>query len=155
LPAGNFDITIASNYTDFGFWGGAARDGTATFSNLDAGDWGLNGYQAELPYTPFGAGIGAVIYLANRGTQIGDITVDWIGLDSTSGSCGVITSIGPTSTLSLGPLIQACLPQAQQESGRLALTITANIPAADGQLNAQYNASGNRAFTLQSDNRDD
>jgi hypothetical protein len=44
------------------------------------------------------------------------------------------------------------LPAEQRQGGRLALTITANVPACDAQLNAQYNVSGDRAFSVASDN---
>jgi len=120
---------------------------------LAAGAWVLNGYQALIPYMPFGTGISQVIYLANRGSQSGEVTVEWIDADGSSGELGVIGTLGATSTMKIGQLIQNALPTAQRASGRLALTVTANVPAADVQMNSQYNVSGNRAFTLHEDNR--
>jgi len=150
LPATSYTVAVTANYTGFG-----VAEGSATFAGTDAGEWVLNGYQALIPYMPYGTTIGQVIYLANRGTQSGDITVDWVGLNGTSGTLGVIANLGAGTTLAIGPLIKNALPAAQQANGRLALTITANVPAADVQTNAQYNASGNRAFSLHKDNADD
>jgi hypothetical protein len=116
------------------------------------GAWVLNGFQAELSYTPFGSNISQVIYLANRGPQSGDITVDYVDQDGNAGSLGVVATLEATSTLAIGPIIRAALPQNLQDFGRLALTITANVPACDVQINAQYNASGNRAYTSARDN---
>ena len=149
LTATSFTVTMV---VDFNGFSGTTGD-TATLSSADAGEWTLNGYQALIPYMPYGSGIGQVIYLANRGTQSGDITVDWVGLNGTSGTLGVIANLGAGTTLSIGPLIKAALPTAQQTNGRLALTVTANVPSGDVQMNSQYNASGNRAFTLHEDNR--
>lgn len=149
LPATSYSVMVTSNYTGFG-----GTEGSAGFT-LDAGEWVLNGFQAELSYTPFGPGIGQVIYLANRGSQAGDVTVDYVAQDGTSGSLGVVATLAETSTLSLGGIIRAALPSALQDFGRLALTITANVPACDAQVNAQYNASGNRAYTSARDNCDE
>lgn len=149
LPATSYTVTVAANFTGFS---GAA--GTTSFT-VDAGAWVLNGFQAQLSYTPFGPNIGQVIYLANRGSQAGDVTVDYVAQDGTSGSLGVVGTLLPTSTLSIGPTIRNLLPQALQDFGRIALTITANVPSCDAQVNAQYNASGNRAYTSARDNCDE
>jgi hypothetical protein len=155
LPAGAFEVAIVVNYSDFGMWDGTERTGSTTFGAMSAGLWALNGYQAEVPYMPYGTGISQVIYLANRGAQSGDITVDYIDRAGNSETLGVVATINPSSTLSIGNAIAAALPANLRAGGRLALTITANIPAKDGQLNSQYNVSGNRAFTLHDDNRPD
>lgn len=148
LSDGSFSVSITVNFTGF-----STTAGTVAFNSLTAGSWTLNGYQSEIPYMPFGSSITQIIYLANRGSQSGEVTVDWIDKDGTSGSLGVIATLGAGTTLAIGPLIKDALPAAQQAGGRLALTVIANVPAADVQMNSQYNVSGNRAFTLHSDNR--
>jgi hypothetical protein len=147
LPASTIGVEVTTNFTGFG-----TTKGAVVFA-LSGGAWTLNGYQAFIPYMPYGSGITQVIYLANRGTTVGDITVEWVDKDGTSGTLGVIASLGAVTTMAIGPIIKAALPAAQQASGRLALTVTANVPAADVQMNSQYNVSGNRAFTLHEDNR--
>ena len=149
LPVGAFTASVIVNFTGIG----AAAGTTAGLSGAAAGAWTLNGYQALIPYMPYGVGISQVIYLANRGIKAGDVTVEWIDKDGTSGSLGIIGILGAGTTMKIGQLIQNALPMAQQTSGRLALTVTANVPAQDVQMNSQYNVSGNRAFTLHEDNR--
>jgi len=146
LPAGAFASTHVLN-----FEGSGGTANSITVVNVPLGEWSLNGFQAEVAYMPFGTGIGQVIYLANRGSQTGSITVEWIDQNGASGSFD-IGAIAAGSTRAIGPAIQAGLPEAQQEGGRLALTIIANVPACDAQLNAQYNAGGDRAFSVANNN---
>jgi len=147
LPQTSFISSHVLNYTGIG-----AVDSFITVSGVNLGKWVLNGFQSLLSYTPYGTGISQVIYLANRGLQSGDVTVDYVAGDGTSGSLGVVGTLAATSTLSIGPAIKALLPAALQNAGRLALTVTANVPACDAQINAQYNAGGNRAYTSSRDN---
>jgi hypothetical protein len=145
LPATSYSASTVVAYDDVEFANGA--DGTLTVSGIDLGAWALNGFQAEVAYMPFGTGIGQVIYFANRSTQDGEISVDWIDQNQNSGSFTIGDSLAG-SMRAIGPAIQAGLPAAQQNGGRIGLTITVNVPACDGQLNAQYNVSGDRAFSV-------
>ena len=147
LPAGAFAASVTVNFTGIG---GA---GTSLLLSGSAGAWVLNGFQAFIPYMPYGTSITQVIYLVNRGLKSGDITVDWVDQNGNTGTLGSIGTLGATTTLSIGPTINAALPMAQQDGGRLGLTVTANVPAKDVQMNSQYNVAGNRAFTLHEDNR--
>jgi len=151
LPSAAFQVSAEFNYWDT-VWDITSTAFTA-YSNVAAGRWGLNGFYAEIPYMPYGSTISQVIYLANRGSQDGDVTVDWIARDGTGGSLGVVGTLNAGSTLSIGNAIKTALPAAKQAGGRLALTVTVNAPAEDVQINSQYNVSGNRAFTLHDDNR--
>lgn len=146
LEATSFVSTHELNFTGIG-----AVANSITVINVALGSWTLNGFQAKVAYMPFQTGIGQVIYLANRGSQTGEITVDWIDQNGNSGSFN-IGDINAGSTRAIGPAIQAGLPAAQQNGGRLALVITANVPACDAQLNAQYNVSGDRAFSVSTNN---
>ena len=145
LPGTSFSVAVTVNYT------GASTD--LRLFSASAGSWTLNGFQAFLPYMPYGSSITQVIYLVNRGSQSGALTVDWIDQNGNSASLGTVATLGPSTTMSIGPIIEAALPTAQRTSGRLGLTITANVPATDVQINSQYNVSGNRAFVLHEDNR--
>ena len=146
LPATTFTSDHVFAYTGIG-----NVDSTLTVSTVSLGAWDLNGFQAQVAYMPFQTGIGQVIYIANRSTQTGAITIDWIDQNGNSGSFD-IGNVNAGSTRAIGPAIQAGLPAAQQEGGRLALVITANVPACQAQLNAQYNVSGDRAFSVSSNN---
>lgn len=146
LPAGSFVSTHVINYE-----GSGSTASSITVTNIALGAWTLNGFQAKVAYMPFQTGIGQVIYIANRSDQDGAITVDWIDQNGNSGSFD-IGLVNAGSTRAIGPAIQAGLPAAQQEGGRLALTITANVPACEAQLNAQYNVNGDRAFSVSENN---
>lgn len=148
ISEGSFSVSVTANYTGFD-----STTGSVSFAGMAGGAWVLNGYQALIPYMPYGVGISQVIYLANRGSQAGEVTVEWIDQNGSSGSLGVIGTLGAGTTMKIGQLIQNALPAAQRASGRLALTVTANVPAGDVQMNSQYNVNGNRAFTLHEDNR--
>ena len=145
LPGTSYTVGVTTNYL-------GDSTGTRVFSD-SSGSWTLNGFQAFLPYMPYGSSITQVIYIVNRGSQSGAVTVDWVDQFGNSASLGTVANLGPSTTMSIGPIIQAALPTLQQTGGRLALTITANVPAADVQINSQYNVSGNRAFVLHEDNR--
>jgi hypothetical protein len=149
LPATSFQASTVIAYDDAVFANGA--DGTLDTGLFGLGAWVLNGFQAEVAYMPFQTGIGQVIYFANRSSQTGEISVDWIDQNANSGTFTIGDSVAG-STRAIGPAIQAGLPAAQQEGGRLALTITVNVPACDGQLNAQYNVNGDRAFSVSTTN---
>jgi hypothetical protein len=144
LSPTTYSVTIDQDYSAVI---GGLRDGniTATFA---AGAWDLNGFQSEVAYMPYQTGIGQIIYIANRSSQDGAITVDWIDQNGNGDSfdAGIVAA---GSTRALADAIKAGLPAEQR---RLALTITANVPACDAQLNAQYNVSGDRAFSVASDN---
>ena len=152
LPKTSFLGTVTVLFDGFG--NSASPEGSKTLlSGASVGAWVLNGFQALIPYMPYGTGISQVIYLVNRGSQAGDVTVDYTDQNGNQASLGVVANLGATTTLSIGPLIKAALPAALQNSGRIGLTVTANVPAGDVQINSQYNVSGNRAFTLHEDNR--
>jgi hypothetical protein len=142
--------TFATTHT-INFIGIGEGEGSIVVGPAGLGQWTLNGFQAKVAYMPFQTGITQVIYLANRGVQTGEITIDWIGEDGSSGSFS-IGDLPAGSTRAIGPAINAGLPADKQERGRLALVITANVPACDAQLNAQYNVGGDRAFSVASSN---
>jgi len=140
-----------SSAHEFTFDGIGGVENSITITSISFGAWALNGFSADIAYMPFGTGISQVIYLANRGPQAGAITVEWIDQNGASGSFG-IGSIAAGSTKKIGQLIQDGLPAAQKSSGRLALTIIANVPSCDAQINSQYNVSGDRAFAVATTN---
>jgi hypothetical protein len=154
LPATGFTLTAFVDYDGFGN-APSPEGSTITLNQAFAGEWTLNGFQALVPYMPYGNGLSQIIYLANRGLQSGAVTVDAIDQNGNTYSLGEVATLGPQSTLSLATAIRNALPAALQASGRLALTITANVPADDVQINTAYNANGgtDRGFVSSETNR--
>ena len=98
LPSTSFTVAVTVNYT-----GQDMTEGSRLFSE-GAGSWTLNGFQAFLPYMPYGPSISQVIYLVNRGSQSGALIVDWVDQNGNSDSLGTVATLGPNTTLSVGPL---------------------------------------------------
>jgi len=150
LPTSTF--TVQSSVAYFSPSGQSGANGTTTGStvlaaNTAAGSWTINGAQIFVPYMPYGSTIDQVIYLANKSGVAGDVTVQYIGLDTTSVvNLGKIGTIKGRSTLNIAPLIKAALPTAALGSGRLAFIITVNAPVADVDVLASYRIGDDRAF---------
>jgi len=150
LPTATF--TVASSTSYFSPSGQSGATGTTTSSstiaaNTAAGSWTINGAQIFVPYMPYGSTIDQVIYVANKSSVTGDISVQYIGTDTTSVvNLGKVGSVSGRSTLNISPLIKAALPAAAQASGRLAFIITINAPANDVDILASYRIGDDRAF---------
>lgn len=150
LPTATF--TVASSTSYFSPSGQSGATGTTTSSstiaaNTAAGSWTINGAQIFVPYMPYGSTIDQVIYVANKSSVTGDISVQYIGTDTTSVvNLGKVGSVSGRSTLNISPLIKAALPAAAQTSGRLAFIITINAPANDVDILASYRIGDDRAF---------
>jgi len=150
LPTATF--TVASSTSYFSPSGQSGATGTITSSstiaaNTAAGSWTINGAQIFVPYMPYGSTIDQVIYVANKSSVTGDISVQYIGTDTTSVvNLGKVGSVSGRSTLNISPLIKAALPVAAQASGRLAFIITINAPANDVDILASYRIGDDRAF---------
>jgi len=87
LPTATF--TVASSTSYFSPSGQSGATGTTTSSstiaaNTAAGAWTINGAQIFVPYMPYGSTIDQVIYVANKSSVTGDISVQYIGLDTTT-----------------------------------------------------------------------
>ncbi len=148
LAPTSFTATVTVNYSSTL---GASPGSTVLAAGESAGSWTLNGAQVLVPYMPYGPSISQIMYLANRGTQTGDVTVDVIDQFGATTSLGVVASIGPGTTLSIAPLVRAALPQSLRSNGRLALTVTVNLPADDMQLYTAYNVNGSDRGFVQSE----
>jgi len=150
LPTTTF--TASSSVSYFSPSGQTGANGTVASSALlptgtAAGAWTINGAQIFVPYMPYGSTIDQVIYVANKSGVTGDISVQYIGVDTTAVvNLGKIGSVNGRSTLNISPLIKAALPAAAQASGRLAFIITINAPANDVDILASYRIGDDRAF---------
>jgi len=154
LPTASFtvgaSVAYASPYTGLG---ASATSTTASSvptgmaAGTAAGSWSINGAQVFVPYMPYGSTIDQIIYVANKSSVSGDITVQYINTDTTSVvSLGKVGTINGRSTLNISGLIRDKLPAAVQASGRLALIITINAPTADVDVLASYKIGDDRAY---------
>jgi hypothetical protein len=83
--------TINSNYTSAGSAAGAK---TIT-SDLASGAWALNGASVVIPYIPYNDNASQIVYLTNKGTQTGDITITAFESNGTKYDLGVVApSVG-------------------------------------------------------------
>jgi hypothetical protein len=150
LPTATF--TVASSTSYFSPSGQSGANGTTTSgatiaTNTAAGAWTINGAQIFVPYMPYGSTIDQIIYVANKSSVRGDISVQYIGLDTTTVvNLGKVGTVNGRSTLNIAPLIKAVLPAAAQASGRLGFIITINAPVADVDILASYRIGDDRAF---------
>ena len=133
---------------------GAYTYGTASSASVGsdgAGSWTLNGAVVSVPYMPYGAGIGQIIYVTNSGSLDGDVAVtafDEAGNDYDLGVIGTAKS-GEVTQVSI--LIANALAAQGFTSGKLAMTITVNAQDKDITVHAAYNIRGDRGnvFTSQ------
>ena len=150
LPTATF--TASSSVSYFSPSGQSGANGTVASSALlaagtAAGAWTINGAQIFVPYMPYGSTIDQVVYVANKSSVSGDISVQYIGTDTTAVvNLGKVGTVAGRSTLNISPLIKAALPAAAQASGRLAFIITINAPANDVDILASYRIGDDRAF---------
>ncbi|QIR15139.1 hypothetical protein [Shewanella aestuarii] len=117
-------------------------------SNLNAGEWTLNGSIVHVPYMPYGPGITQIVYVDNRGSQTGSIFVDWYDENGMSGTCdlssdyGVMATAG-TVTKFTGELKECILGDVESDAKtKVAFTVTVNSPENDITIYSAYNVNG-------------
>ncbi|WP_028771745.1 hypothetical protein [Shewanella waksmanii] len=117
-------------------------------TNLDAGEWTLNGSIVHVPYMPYGPGISQIVYVDNKGTQDGSIFVDWYDEDGMSGTCDLTTDYGVAATAGTvtkftAELKSCILGDATSEAkNKVAFTVTVNSPEDDITVYSAYNVNG-------------
>jgi hypothetical protein len=142
----------------FAYTGTIAAGGTGSGSRTDAasnpGAWTLNGFSAFVSYMPFGTGISQILYLTNKSSQTGAITI--VGYNDqgavlTSFAAG---SIGPGKVIALTTSLVNAVTAAYGATftGKVSFNVIANIPAGQAELYSAYNVSGNRVSVLNTSN---
>lgn len=151
LTAGKFTLDASVAYvspqsTTFG--ANATTASSTIASGLAAGEWTINGAQIYIPYMPYGDGIDQIIYLANKGTVSGDISMQYVSAEtgSTLSAPVKIGTMKAMSTQNILGLIRDALPAAAKTGGRLAIIITVNAPTGDVDVLASYRIGTDRAF---------
>jgi hypothetical protein len=123
---------------------GVSSYGTSTESlgSANAGAWDLDGAVVNVPYMPYGANIGQIIYVTNKGSLDGDVTVTAFDEAGNTYDLGVVgmSKAGQVTKLTLA--ISEALAAQGFTAGKLAMTITVNAQDKDVTVHAAYNVGG-------------
>jgi hypothetical protein len=130
--------------------GTPATKGSRSDTAANPGAWTLNGFSAFVAYMPFGTGISPIVYLTNKSTQAGTVTI--VGYTDTGVAFQVLNagSIAKGAILSLGAALQAAVPAGF--TGKVSFNVIATIPQSLGELYTAYNAAGNRNVIVNTSN---
>lgn len=149
VPGTAGEAAVSLQPTDFlatvNFVNDKATDGTTSdvdlnvTTDLDVGEWTLNGSVVEVPYIPFGPKTQPIIRHTNTGAQTGDISVRYMveegsGLAQTNEwkSLGILVEDAKPGVRNLLTVITDALEaELGQEKFKVALEITTNVPAED------------------------
>lgn len=127
-------------------------------TDLDVGEWTLNGSVVEVPYIPFGPNTQPIIRHTNTGAQTGDISVRYMveegnGLAQTHvwKSLGVLVEDAEPGVRNLlGVITDALEAELGQDKFKVALEITTNVPGDDVTVfaAAKVSAEGQDRLTI-------
>lgn len=116
--------------------------------NFSAGEWTINGALVFVPYMPYGDNISQIIYIANRGTQNGDITIDAFDETGASYSFDLGQVAGGSVRKLTAEILQGLATAGFGGTGRVAFELTVNAPADDIDVYSAYNVGGNDRGTV-------
>lgn len=135
---------------------GASTTGTTpAVAGASAGSFTLNGSTVNIPFMPYGSGISRVLYLTNRSSQTGSITISLVA-DGTGAACNGTSSVtakaNGVTLLSdlLDNTVTACYGAAF--AGKVAAVITSNTPSANTEVFSAYNRAGDLVTIVNSSN---
>ncbi|MDT0602808.1 hypothetical protein [Thalassotalea castellviae] len=124
-----------------------AKDATAAPNTISmstgsksAGEWNLNGSVVTVPYMPFDDNTAVIMRHTNTGVQTGDISVRYMleGV-STAWSESIVVGSSSRGVMNIrDAVINAIKADAGVTSGKVAIEITTNVPAADVTVYAAY-----------------
>jgi hypothetical protein len=120
--------------------------------SLAYGAWTLNGFSAFVPYMPYGTNISQIIYLTNKSTQAGAISVT--AFNEAGATCTFSAgNVGAGRTLQIAGAVKTGLEGCAGfltggTTGRVAMTITANIPGSLAEVYSAYNVGGTDRGTV-------
>lgn len=138
LSAQKFTASLTFNYTSAG---GTAGIKTST-ADLAVGEWTLNGASVVIPYMPYGDSVSQIIYLTNTGGITGNISVTARDQSSNFYDLGVVGSSAANGVIKLTTLIKVGLSGKGFTSGKLAITISAEVPQSQVIVYASYSVGG-------------
>ena len=123
---------------------GVSTFGTSTESlgSAAAGAWDLDGAVVNVPYMPYGSNIGQILYVTNKGSLDGDVTVTAFDEAGNTYDLGVIGSAKAGQVTKITTLVHDALKAQGFTTGKLAMTITVNAQDKDVTVHAAYNVGG-------------
>jgi len=109
-------------------------------TSTSAGSWTLNGSVVTVPYMPFDSNTAVIMRHTNTGVQTGDMTVRYMleGVSTAWETAGVIGSSSRGVQNIRDLVMDAIMADAGVTSGKVAIEITTNVPAADVTVYAAY-----------------
>lgn len=110
---------------------------TADLFSGAAGSWTLNGATVDIPYVPVGEGLSQFIWVSNKGSKSGDITVSVIGQDGAKYGPYALGTAKPGLTPIAADIV-AKLKEDGLTSGRVQMNVTVNAPDAAIEVYAAY-----------------
>jgi len=135
--------------------GTASIGSTSPVSAGSAGAFSLNGSSVNIPFLPYGSGVSRVVYLTNRSSQTGAISVSLLA-DGTQAAC---TPTGTVSAKANGVTVLSTLIDEGVAScygstfaGKVAVAITSNTPAVSTEVFSGYNRSGSLTTVVNNSN---
>jgi len=137
LVKGEYTVDVSVAYDTAA---GADRDSSVVGSDLDAGEWTLNGSTSIVQAYPISSNVSNFLWVTNTGANPGDVTVVAIHEGVQTEECPAGTAAG-LSLSSISPAVNACLAAAGITSGRAQLSITVNAAAADVDVYAGYKSN--------------
>jgi hypothetical protein len=148
-----FTSTVQFAYTGAVAAGGTAKDSVTLTGN--PGAWTLNGFNAFVSYMPFGTGISQVVYLSNKSTQTGGVTIVGYTGNASPGNTFTVNAgtIGPGTVMALSAaLVSAVNTAFPGYSGKVSFNVIANIPAGLAELYTSYNVNNDRVNVVNTSN---
>ena len=115
---------------------------------FDAGRWTINGALVFVPYMPYGDNISQIIYVANRGGQTGEITIDAFDEQGATYSFSGGTVANGTVKMLSGIIRDGLVTAGFKAPGKVAFEITVNAPDKDIDVYSAYNVGGSDRGTV-------
>ena len=137
LVKGEYTVDVSVAYDTAA---GAERDSSVVGSDLDVGEWTLNGSTSIVQAYPISSNVSNFLWVTNTGANPGDVTVVAIHEGVQTEECSAGTAAG-LSLSSISPAVNACLAAAGITSGRAQLSITVNAAAGDVDVYAGYKSN--------------
>jgi hypothetical protein len=128
ITAGDYSVTLVME---------DASGNTVTLGASDAGSMSLNGASVDIPYVPYGDNLEQFIWVTNKGSQSGEVTVTAMTQDGTDYELGALTTSEPGLTR-LADLIETALAAEGVTADRVQLNVTVNAPSDDINVYAAY-----------------
>ncbi|GGA98925.1 hypothetical protein [Agarivorans gilvus] len=140
IPAQKFSVDTAVVYDDAGTDGAGANVSEHTDTNAiaDAGEWKLNGASIDVIYVPYGEAVEQFLWVTNKGSQDGVITVTAFDQNSVQYGPYTIGTSKANSLVRIADEVKDALEADGLTGERVQLNVTVNVPSDDVQVYAAY-----------------